>query len=147
MSARHKPRPAVLAQFGRCRVDVCCNDDTHGQFGFRAAAIGVLDVLHLEADDLTGPVFRELPDHIVISGRKFEISAMREWYTSMLWNAYWLTVADTVALLEFVRGRGKFHCDSAMIGAGEIWDRPGDWNDADREALGRMIGKTNAEGK
>lgn len=126
------------------RLDVCCNDPDNGSFAGRVAGIQCQDLLmELGANDMRGPVFREGPDHIRISRRRFACDRSKEWFGNWCWNAYWLDVDIAVELLVYVHGLGAFNCDQGEERLFHRWhsDRP--FADGDRDLLGRLLVKAS----
>jgi hypothetical protein len=125
------------------RLDVCCNDPDNGNFAARAAGIQLQDnLMELMAHDMRGPVFREHPEHIQISRRRFRCWRSKEWYGNWCWNAYWLDVDVAVELLAYAHSLGAFNCDQAEERLFKIWDDDR-WSADDRDLLGRLLVKAH----
>ena len=130
-----------LTGYGPClvRMDVCCNDPDNGLFDHRAAMIHLPDqLLELGASDFRGPAFREHPDHIQISRRKFACGRSKEWFGNWCWNAYWLDIDEAVEMLVYVHKTGAFNCDQGEERLFNRWRWEEPFTDSDREFLARQ---------
>lgn len=121
------------------RVDICCNDPGNGLFDHRAAMIQLPDqLLELSANDFRGPVFREHPDHIQISRRRFRSSRSKEWFGNWCCNAYWLDIDDAVEMLAYVHSTGAFAVDQGEERLFSRWRWAETLTAGDQEMLARL---------
>lgn len=127
--------------YGAVRIDVCCNDADNGLFDGRALAIQLADALELTAADWRGPVFRELPDAIKISRRRFPILASKDWFGNWCWNAYWLDAPVAADFLAYVHGLYAFTPEMGEERLFDRWYRPAPFTDHDREFFVRQAVK------
>lgn len=126
------------------RINVCCNDPDNGNFDARAAGLSLQDGLaELTSFDMRGPTFREHPDHIQISRRRFRCAQSKEWYGNWCWNAYWLDVDDAVEMLAYVHQIDLFNCDMADERVFARWRSREPFTESDREFLARQLVKAD----
>lgn len=124
------------------RLDFCCNDPDNGLFDARAAAITGPDMLfQLSANDMRGPVFRELEEVVAISRRRFPYERCKYGFGNWCWNAYWFDSPVAVDLLAYVRTMKRFGLDEAESRFYERWKAPRSFDARDREFLERQLVK------
>jgi hypothetical protein len=127
--------------YGSVRIEVCCNDGDNGLFAGRALSIHLSDVLELSASDWRGPAFREFPDAVKISRRRFPIVASKDWYGNWCWNAYWMDAPVAADLLAYVHGQGTFGCEMGEERMFSRWQRPEPLSEHDQEFFIRQAVK------
>jgi hypothetical protein len=126
----------------RVRIDVCCNDPDNGLFDHRAAAIQLQgDLLELAASDFRGPTFREFPDHIKLSRRRFPTLATKVWLGNWCWNGYWMDAVDAVELLSYAHAIGAFDVEQGEERLFARWRWQEVLTESDREFLARQMVK------
>lgn len=103
-------------------VDCAVNDD-HGCTGDRISSIH-FPGLELDAVDMCGPRFRELPNRygefrIKIGRREWGCRHLRSCVGNIYWERYGFEPWHAAALLHWLRGEKTFTCDA---GFGELVD-------------------------
>ncbi len=72
-------------------------------------------------------------------GHHFAVHRSKAWFGNWCWNAYWM--APHCGRSARLRRRRKFGNDMAEERLYALWRKPGEWDDHDREFLGRLLAK------
>jgi hypothetical protein len=97
-------------------VDCAVNDD-NGNTTNRVQSIH-FPGLELDAADLGGAHFCELPNSIRVSRRKFAARGLRSWVGNIYWERYGMTPDVAARCLHYLRESKQFQPDS---GYDDLW--------------------------
>ena len=110
------------------RLDVLCNNPDNGLFAHRADGLQVTtwdgEGVEFFCQRVRAPRFVEINGGFQFMRRKWSILRSKEWYGNWCWNAYWLTVSDTIDLLARVHASGMFDCEHGPSPMFDNWRAP-----------------------